>query len=181
MLPLVALSATLGGCSRVSSPPPPAATSTVAQPAARAAPAVAATDGAVAPAAPEAPPSAPASATAPPSAPGDCARFDQSPEYRNLPPEARTRSRVSCEAKQELEAFVSTRQSCSTVRDCTIVTGAGPFDCYRPVATASAPEVTKKLTELGDRLRRAGQRCVYRCMNQPPEACVSGRCTTGAR
>jgi hypothetical protein len=88
---------------------------------------------------------------------------------------------VSCEAKQELAAFVATRQACTTARDCSIVTGACPFDCYVPAATASVSEVNQKLTELGDRLRRAGQRCVYRCMNEPPAACVQGRCTTGAR
>jgi hypothetical protein len=88
---------------------------------------------------------------------------------------------VSCEAKQEFAAFVATRQSCSTSRDCSIVTGACPFDCYVPAATADVPAVTQKLGELGDRLRRAGQRCVYRCMNQPAAACVDGRCATAAR
>ena len=76
---------------------------------------------------------------------------------------------------------MATRQSCSTASDCTTLTGSCPFDCYVPVATASAPDVTRKLTELGDRLRRAGQRCVYRCMGKPAEACVQGRCSAGTR
>ena len=188
-----AMSTLACSCSRGSSPPPAADVTTKPVPAV--APAVGgsqsatpvASDPALPPApAPSAtsvshPSGAPSSAGTPPSLDGDCSRLDQSPEYRSLPPEARTRSRVSCEAKQEFAAFVATRQTCTTARDCSIVTGACPFDCYVPTATAAVSEVNQKLTELGDRLRRAGQRCVYRCMNEPPPACVAGRCTTGAR
>jgi len=73
---------------------------------------------------------------------------------------------------------VAEHQSCGAASDCAIVSGACPFGCYIPAAKSSAEQVKAKLSELGERLEKAGARCVYRCMSPPAPACVAGRCST---
>jgi hypothetical protein len=192
---LVAASApALVDCSRVSTPEPAAVSD--------AAPAPPASEAASVPSAPEttppppasdaasaAPPSdpptakpssAPTASATPPSSgtkPSDCARRDDTP---GLSDEDRARSRATCEAKEEMRAFVAARQSCASASECTNLGGSCPFGCFLPVSKRAAPEVSAKLEELGARLDKAGHRCVYRCMGAPAPACVAGRCTTGA-
>ena len=88
---------------------------------------------------------------------------------------------LASQAKEEFRAFVASRQSCSASTDCSIISGSCPFDCYVPAAKASAAAVSAKLAALGERLDKAGNRCVYRCMSPPVPACVSGRCAAGER
>jgi hypothetical protein len=111
----------------------------------------------------------------------DCSRYESAPEYRGLSPEDRARSRATCETKEEFRAFVATRQACSSASECTIVSGSCPFGCFVPVAKRSSTEVTAKLQALGARLDKAGDRCVYRCMGPPSDACEDGRCVSGPR
>jgi hypothetical protein len=49
-----------------------------------------------------------------------------------------------------------------------------------PAASASASEVTAKLTALGERLTKAGNRCVYQCLAPPVPRCVEHRCSAGS-
>jgi hypothetical protein len=185
------------GCARVNPPAPvadgsaplaqssalPAPASAAAAPtAAQAAPSAAqAAPSATSAATAEAPASARPAATSPRATSEDCSRFETAPEFSSLPAEDRARSRMTCETKEEFRAFVATRQTCAAASDCTNVSGACPFGCYIPVAKASAADVQSKLEKLGKRLDEAGHRCVYRCMGPPSEACVEGRCATGAR
>ena len=155
------IAATAGGCSRASTPAPtpePAPIPTPTQ-------SVAASpdSAAVAPA-----PATSSPAAAPPS--DDCAALENGSHQRH-----------SCEAKQEFRAFVAEHQSCSTANDCSIVSGACPFGCFVPAAKASASQVSAKLSELGERLDKAGARCVYRCMAPPAPACVDGRCSNAQK
>jgi len=152
----------LAACSRASSPPPASdATAAPSSAAPTTEPLPPATSAAAEPA-------PAASATASPWAtPGDCSDKSES------------RERATCEAKEEFRAFVAGHQSCQSAADCTIVTGSCPFGCFVPVAKASQAETIAKLGSLGDKLDKAGNRCVYRCMAPPAEACVAGRCSAG--
>ncbi|HEY3493648.1 MAG TPA: hypothetical protein VGK73_03135 [Polyangiaceae bacterium] len=194
----------LCACSRASSPPlsesavkpSQSAPSVAAQPepvatSSASAEAPAPTASTVAPAAPasavtpaSASAPAPAASAAPPNpwtTADDCARFENAPEYKGLSAEDRARSRSTCEAKEEFRAFVSARQKCSSANECTNLSGACPFGCFVPVAKSSASAVKTKLETLGARLDKAGNRCVYRCMGAPAEACVDGRCALAPR
>jgi hypothetical protein len=162
--------AAVAGCARSSAPPPaadpvtspsPPTSSTTAMPEP-----TAASPSSTASTAP-APSSTPSSQ---PTTASECASADKSP-----------RERATCEAKEEFGAFVATHQSCTTAADCTIVTGSCPFGCFVPVTKASREATVAKLSALGDKLDKEGNRCVYRCMSPPVEACVEGRCVTGPR
>jgi len=183
----------LVACSRVSTPVPPPAADAASVPTASDAPSVpSAPEATPAPsasdAAPAHPPTDPPTASPAPIAstsatppspatkPSDCAHRDDTP---GLSAEDRARSRATCEAKEEMRAFVAARQSCSSASECTNLGGSCPFGCFLPVSKRAAPEVSAKLEELGARLDKAGHRCVYRCMGPPAAACVAGRCTTG--
>jgi hypothetical protein len=184
---LLASLALIGACGRISSPPPASdalhpvegAPTAAPLPIASANPAPMPQQSALpssrGPAAPAAP-----SASAAPAAPSACDELESSPQHRELPPDARARSSTSCEAKENLAAFVATRKSCSSDADCTIVPGSCPFGCFIPVAKAAATEVRAKLTALGERLDKAGNRCVYRCMSPPAARCVEHRCRAGS-
>ncbi len=184
------------GCARATAPAPASETSAPPPTAAATLPATSATPTVSAPPPAE---SAPAAAPAPsaagraseaPSAaptepnpwttPHDCAERAASAEQRDLSPEQRKRQQTTCAAKEELRAFVAARQSCTTASECSIVSGSCPFGCFVPVAKASVGALDAKLKELGERLDRAGNRCVYRCMSPPVAACVDGRCATAA-
>jgi hypothetical protein len=171
-----------GGCSRASSSAPDAAVPAESHSAAISSAQATSQPEAAAPAPlASALPAASSSATLTPAAPPaeDCAAIEKTTEYQNLPAEARGRSRMNCEAKQELRSYVAERQRCAAATDCSIVMGSCPFGCYIPVAKASASELTAKLSALGSRLDQAGHRCVYRCMAPPAAACVEGRCSAG--
>ncbi len=166
----------LVGCTRTSAPPPaadaasasaPVVTSVASGPSTPA-PATATERLAASPAPPA------SSAAAPPNpwtTPEACAP-------RGAPPasEASARSQTTCEAREELRAFVAVRQSCTASSGCTIVAGSCPFGCFVPAEKDQAPQVAAKLEELGARLDAAGPRCVYRCMAPPQAVCVDGRC-----
>ncbi|HYP89239.1 MAG TPA: hypothetical protein VEQ59_13825 [Polyangiaceae bacterium] len=163
-LVFILVAAATGGCSRVSNPTPtpepapaPALTQSVAAPSASIA--TAATSASAPPAS--------STASTPPS--DDCAAL-----------ESGSHQRLSCEAKQEFRAFIADHQSCGAANDCSIIAGACPFGCFVPVAKAKASQVSAKLSELGERLDKAGARCVYRCMAPPAPACVDGRCSSTA-
>ena len=171
--------ALLGACARISSPPPASDSLHPVQDAPTAAALLPSVSANPAPIPPQAalPPS---SASAAPAAPSGCDELESSPQQRELPPDARARSRASCEAKEDLAAFLASRKGCSSDADCTIVPGSCPFGCFIPVASAAAVEVRGKLTALGERLDKAGNRCVYRCMAPPAARCVEHRCRAGA-
>jgi hypothetical protein len=111
---------------------------------------------------------------------GACDELEASRQFRELPPDARARSRASCAAKEEFAAFLAARQACASATDCTVVPGSCPFGCFVPAANAAAAEVTAKLTALGERLDKTGNRCVYRCMGPPAPRCVEHRCRAGS-
>ena len=118
--------------------------------------------------------------SAPVAVPSTCDELETSPQFRELSPDARARSRASCAAKKELVAFLASREDCASATDCTIVPGSCPFGCFVPAANAAAGEVTAKLAALGERLDKLGNRCVYRCMAPPAPRCVEHRCTAGS-
>ncbi|RYZ03064.1 MAG: hypothetical protein EOO73_29550 [Myxococcales bacterium] len=166
---LLTAGASLAACSRASTPPPSSDAAVVPAPSPASPPESApASPQASAPASPQA--SAPASAPAPSASPSDCASSDSDP-----------RARATCEAKEEFRAFVAAHQGCSAASECTVVTGSCPFGCFVPVTKASRAETLAKLGALGERLEKAGHRCVYRCMSPPTEACVDGRCSLAAK
>lgn len=157
------VTAALGACSRTSAPPPSTEPS-VPVPTAEATP----------PATTSTVPSAAASAQNGASVwttPRDCSHVERSD----------ARAVATCEAKEELRAFVAERQACANAAECSIVPGSCPFGCFIPVTRVAEGEVKKELDRLGERLDRAGHRCVYRCMAPPVAACVEGRCAAGPR
>jgi hypothetical protein len=183
---MAATAPVLVDCSRVGTPAPaPVSDAAPAPPASDAASAPLASDSASAPvpsasfaAKPSPAPTVSTSDT--PRSPGTarsaCARDDDTP---GISAEDRARSRATCEAKEEMRAFVAARQACSSASDCTNVGGSCPFGCFLAVSKRSASEVSAKLEELASRLDKAGNPCAYRCMGAPVPACVAGRCTTG--
>ena len=175
----------MGACARASSPPPGSDSLQLVPSVPIAAPLL--PTGPAAPSASAIPapvphqPALPSSvASAAPAAPSTCDELEASPQFRELPPDARARSRASCAAKEDLSAFVASRQACKSASDCTIVPGSCPFGCFVPAANAAAAEVTAKLRALGERLDKIGNRCVYRCMAPPAPRCVEHRCRAGA-
>jgi hypothetical protein len=150
-----AVAVVLGGCSRASAPP--AASDPVAEP-------VASAPVASAEPAPAEPAPAPSASTE--AKPGGCAGAEDD------------RTRMTCEAKEELSSFVASHQSCASATECTVVTGSCPFGCYIAVAKSAEAETVKKLGALGDKLEKAGNKCMYRCMNPPKATCEAGRCGT---
>lgn len=141
----------LFACSRASAPPPPPSEPAQPLPSAESA---------------KATPGPAASADGTWMTPKDCAGVDA----------ADARARATCDAKEEFRSFVAARQACTSPAECTIVTGSCPFGCFVPVAKSSEVAVVSKLGELGDRLDKAGHRCVYRCMSPPEATCLEGRC-----
>lgn len=168
----------LGACARTSSPPPASDTLHPPQEVPTAAPLAPSASANPAPMQQPALPSSSASAV--PAAPSACGELEASPQHRELSPEARARSRASCEAKEDLAAFLASRNACSSDAECTIVPGSCPFGCFIPAASAAAADVRAKLTALGERLDKAGNRCVYRCMSPPAARCVEHRCSAGS-
>jgi hypothetical protein len=168
------LAAALGGCSRASSPPP--------APEPAGSPSPPAVSAAVTPEVDPAPASPSSTAVASPAVSASTASAEPAPtDCSKQEGSADPRARATCEAKEEFRAFVSSHQSCSSAADCTIVTGSCPFGCFVPVTKASREETLAKLGSLGERLDKAGHRCVYRCMSPPTEACVQGRCSAAPR
>jgi hypothetical protein len=159
--------AALGACSRASTPPPSA--EPVAEPGpSEPAPPVSAEPAPAepAPAEPSPAPAPAASASGAAATPGECASAKDE------------RQRLTCETKAELASFVAAHQSCKSAAECTVVTGTCPFGCYVAVTKAAEAETVKTLSALGDRLEKAGHKCVYRCMNPPSATCDAGRCAT---
>jgi hypothetical protein len=146
--------ALIGACARTS-PPPPASESL--QPVQ------------------SAPVAAPMAAPLMPAAPSASASPAPVPHQPALPAAG-----ASAAAKEEFVAFVASRQACASASECTIVPGSCPFGCFIPAASASAAEVTAKLTALGERLEKIGNRCVYRCMAPPTARCVEHRCSASS-
>lgn len=156
----------LAGCSRASAPPPapePIAEPGPIEPAP--APSVASASASAEPA-PTPAPSASASASTDTAKPSECASAKDE------------RERLTCETKSEFGSFVASHQSCKAVAECTVVTGSCPFGCYVAVTKTAEAETVKTLAALGDRLEKAGHKCVYRCMNPPTATCDAGRCAT---
>ncbi|MDF3065273.1 MAG: hypothetical protein K0R38_874 [Polyangiaceae bacterium] len=180
------IAAALGACSRVSSPPPAADTAVAPSPPVARTTGAAPTEpsnSAAEPSNSAAEPSNSAaepsnSAVAAPVASEGASPWTAASDCSDKSADARTRA--TCEAKEEFRAFVASHQSCASAADCTIVTGSCPFGCFVPVTKASRAETLAKLGALGDRLDKAGHRCVYRCMSPPGEACVAGRCSASA-
>ena len=65
--------------------------------------------------------------------------------------------------QEEFDEFVSTRNSCSSVDDCTIVHPGCPLGCHVGVNKAHEAAVKAKADELIDDYESGGQACAYDC------------------
>jgi len=83
------------------------------------------------------------------------------------------------EIREEFDEFLSTRVSCSSVDDCTIVHPGCPLGCHVGVNKAYEAEVKAKAEELIDDYESGGQACDYECLAAEP-ACNAGRCEAAA-
>jgi hypothetical protein len=79
------------------------------------------------------------------------------------------------DVKEEFDEFLSTRNRCTSVDDCVLVSPGCPIGCQVGVNKAYAAEVKAKAEELVEDYESGGQSCAYDCIAAEP-ACEGGRC-----
>lgn len=77
---------------------------------------------------------------------------------------------AGCTSQEDaIRAKIAEANYCETTADCAVTTGVCPFDCYVLTHRSQSGAIAKILSDYPTT-------CAYSCIQQPPVACVQGKC-----